>query len=200
MVLRLVRGDILRNVDQHGTRTSRRSDVERLFYGLCQVLHVFDQEVVLDARAGDADRVDFLERIIADQARGYLSAEHDDGNRIHVGRGDPCDGVGHAGARGHEHYPGFAAGPRIAIRRVCRTLFVPCQDMLYGILLVQRIVDVERGSTRIAKHILNALVPQAADKDLCTRQFHGTSSDGSRCRRKWASTRIFGNQDVRNYL
>jgi len=68
-----------------------------------------------------------LEAVLAEHRRDRLAAEHDDRHRIHVGREQPGDGVGGAGARGHEHDPRAPRRARIAIRHVGGALFVPNQ-------------------------------------------------------------------------
>jgi hypothetical protein len=49
---------------------------------------------------------------------------------------------------------------------------MPDQDMFEILLLIDFIVDVEHRTTRVPKDVLDAFVPQAADDDLSTGQFH----------------------------
>src|SRR5690606_16537360 len=88
--------DVLGDVDEYRTGTTGGRNVERLADRHREVTHVLDQEVVLDAWPRDADSVALLERVFADGVRGHLTGDHDHRDRIHVGGGDPGDGVRHA--------------------------------------------------------------------------------------------------------
>ena len=70
MEFRLADGDVLRQVDQHRAGATGAGDIERFLDGFGQVLDVPDQEVVLDARPGNADRVDFLKASLPISAVG----------------------------------------------------------------------------------------------------------------------------------
>jgi hypothetical protein len=59
-------GHVLRNVDHHRTRATAVGDIEGLLDRHRQLVHVIDQEIVLDAGPGDADGIAFLEGILAD--------------------------------------------------------------------------------------------------------------------------------------
>src|SRR3569832_1669719 len=172
VIFGLVRGDVFRNVHQHRPGAAAGRDIKRLFDGLGEVLHVFDEEVVLDARTGDADGGDLLERSVADQLRRYLTGDDDHGDGVHVGRGDAGDGIGGAGARGHQHHAGLAGRAGITVGRVGGALLVADQDVLDVFLLEQGIVNVEHRPTWVAKHVFDALVLQTADDDIGTGHFH----------------------------
>src|SRR5690554_7550531 len=58
-------------------------------------------QVVLHDRTGNAHHVCFLEGVFTDQGRGYLATEHDHGDRVHKGCGNPGNGVGRARTGGH---------------------------------------------------------------------------------------------------
>ena len=166
-VLALVRGHVLGDVHEHRTGAAGGGDIKRLFDRGREVLHVLHQKIVLHARACDADRVHFLERVIADQAGRHLAAEHHQRDRIHVGGSDAGHGVGHARTGGHQHYAGPAGGARVAVGGVRRALLVPYEDVLDLVLPVKRIVDVQRRTAGVAEDVLHAFVRQAADEDVC---------------------------------
>jgi hypothetical protein len=67
-----------------------------------QVAHVLDEEVVLDHGTGDADRVAFLEGVLADRVGRHLAGNHHHRDRIHVGGGEAGDGIGDARTGGDE--------------------------------------------------------------------------------------------------
>jgi hypothetical protein len=58
---------VLRNIDHDRTRPAGRGDAERLVQNARQIVDVLHQPVVLGAGPRDADRIAFLERVIADQ-------------------------------------------------------------------------------------------------------------------------------------
>ena len=163
-------GDILGDVNQHGAGAPAVGDIEGLFDGHRQILHIADQEVVLDAGPGDADGVDFLKGVVADDGGRHLPAENHQGNGIHVGRGDPGDGVGDARARGHQHHPGAPGGPGVAVGGVGGPLLVAHQDMLHLSLLVELVVNVQHGAAGVAEQMLHPLVFQGPDENLRAAQ------------------------------
>ena len=95
-------GDVLGDIDQHRARPARARNMEGAAHGFGEVLDVSHQEVVLDAGAGDADRVTFLEGVFANGRSGHLAAQDHHGNGIHIGGGDACDSVGQTRATGHQ--------------------------------------------------------------------------------------------------
>ena len=176
MEFRLADGDVLRQIDQHRAGATGAGDVESFLDGFGQVLDVPDQEVVLDARPGNADRVDFLKRVVADQRRGHLPGEHHQWDGIHVGVGDAGNGVGDAGAGGDQHHAGFAAGAGVTFGGVDGGLFVTDQHMLDMVLGVQGVIDVQHGAARITEHAFDAFFLQATDENFSTRdEFHNRS-------------------------
>ena len=128
-------------------------DVERLVQHARQILDVLDQIIVLGARPRDADRVAFLERVVADQMGRHLSGDADDRDRIHQRVGQAGDRVGGAGPGGHQHAADLAGRARIAFGRVHRALLVPHQDVLQLVLLEQRVVDRQHRAARIAEYV-----------------------------------------------
>ena len=56
---------VLGQIDHHRTGTPAAGDIERFLDDARDVLDVLDQEIVLGARASDADEVRLLESIVA---------------------------------------------------------------------------------------------------------------------------------------
>ena len=171
-VLGLLRGHVLRKIDQHRAGPASGGDVEGLLDGDGQVRDVLHQKIVLHARTRDADRVDFLEGVVTDQMGRHLAADDDHRNGIHVGGGDAGDGVGDAGAGGHQHHAGLAGGARVAVGRVGRALLVAHEDVFDVLLPVESVVDVQGRPARVAEDVLDPLVFEATDKDIGASQFH----------------------------
>ena len=109
--------------------------MERLVQHARQIADGLNEIVVLGAWARDADRVALLECVVADQVRRHLPGEAHQGGRVHERVGEPSDGVGGAGAGGHQDAADFAGRARITLGSVHRTLFVPHQDVLHLLLL-----------------------------------------------------------------
>ena len=157
---------VLRDVDHHRAGAAGAGDVEGLLHRHRQVAHVLDQEVVLDDRARDADGVALLEGVEADRRRRHLPGDDHHRDRVHVGRGDAGHGIGDARARGDQRDADVAGGARIAVGGVHGGLLVAHQHVLDGVLLVQRVVDVEHRAAGVAPEVLDAFGLQAADEDF----------------------------------
>ena len=173
--LALVHRDVLRDVHQHGARPAGRGDVEGLLDDLPQVVHVLDQEVVLGAWPADADVVRLLEGVVADEMGGDLAGEDDDRDRVHVGVHQRSDHVGHARPGGDQRDARLARGLRIALRHVAGTSFVPGQNDLDILLLVQDIEDLQHHAAREAEDGLDPFALEALHKDFGTRELHRNS-------------------------
>ncbi len=66
-----------------------------------------------------------------------------------------------------------------------RALFMADQDVLYLVLLVKRVVNVERSAARVAENVFDSLVLQTTDKNLGAGQFHGCLKAGTQWRPCW---------------
>ena len=173
--LALVHRDVLRDVHQHGPRPAGRGDVEGLLDDLPQVVHVLDQEVVLGAWPADADVVRLLEGVVADEMGRDLPGEDDDRDRVHVGVHQRGDHVGHARPGGDQRDARLARGLRIALRHVAGTSFVPGQNDLDILLLVQDIEDLQHHAAREPEDGLDPFALEALHKDFGTRELHRNS-------------------------
>ena len=115
--------------------------MERLMDDARQLICLLHQPVVLGAGAGDADSVSLLERIRANHERGHLAGQNDQRDRIHQRVGQAGHRIGGAGARGHQHNTGLAGRAGIAFGGMHRTLLVPDQNVLDGVLLKHLIIN-----------------------------------------------------------
>ena len=88
------------------------------------------------------------------------------GMRVHVGGGDAGHGIGHARARGDQRDADVAGGAGVAVGGVHRGLLVAHQHVLDGVLLVERVVDVQHRAARVAPEVLDVLGLQALDEDF----------------------------------
>src|SRR5690606_9725813 len=167
-------GDVLGHVDQHRTRPPRGGDEEGFFHRRREITDVLDQEIVLDAGPRDADGVDLLECVVADDRRRHLAREHHHRDGVHVGGGDPGNRVGHPGTGSHQDHAGLAGGAGIAVGGMRGALRVTYQHVLYDILLVKGVVNMQRCAAGIAEDILYNIVLQATDQYVSTVQSHAS--------------------------
>ena len=165
-------GDVLGNVDNNGARSAGRRNVERLFDRVCDILDPLDQEVVFDAGARDADRVDLLKGIRTDHRGGYLSGQDHHRYRVHVSGGDTGDRIGGTRSRCDQNHPDLPGRASVAIRGMRGALLVAYQDMAHVFLREQGVVDVQYGAARVTPDKLHALVFECLNDDLGTTKFH----------------------------
>jgi hypothetical protein len=145
--------------------------VESLFHHISHVLGVFDQEVVLDDRAGDAHGVAFLERIETNGGSGHLTTDDDHGNAVHVSGGDAGHRIGQARARSDQGHTHFTRGTGKAIGSVHSRLLVAHQNVLNGVLLVKSVVNVQNGTARVTPDVLHVFRLERFNEDFCAAQF-----------------------------
>ena len=167
--------DIFGDIDEDRARTARAGDIEGFPDDAGQVFDVLDEVVVLRDGRRDARNVRFLEGVAADQVRGDLAAEHDQGDGIHVGRGDAGDHVAHAGSRCSEADPGASRGAGVAVGRVHGALLVARQDV-GNVRFIQFIVKRQHGSAGVAEDHLHVFPFQALDECLRTDHSHNSLS------------------------
>jgi hypothetical protein len=128
---------------------------------------------VLDAGAGDAHRVDFLEGVLPDHGGGDLAGEDHHGDGVAVGGGNAGDGVGRAGAGGDERHAHFAACARVAVGGVHRGLLVAYEHVPDLVLLEEGIVDVQDRAAGVAEDVFDVFALQALDDDFGAGEEHG---------------------------
>ena len=182
--------DILGDVDHHRSRTSGAGDVKRFLDGQGQIAHVLDEEVVLDDRPCDAHRIAFLECIQPDRRRGNLAGDDDHRNAVHVGGGDAGDRIGHPGTRRHQSNTHLTRGTGVAVCSMNRRLLMANQHVLDGVLLVQRVVDVQHRSAGVAPEELDVFKLQASN------EYFGAVGLGGSCARSDLRRRCFGALDL----
>src|SRR3546814_2328428 len=74
--------NVLGNVHDNRTRTTRSGDMKRLVDDMAEFRRVLHQIIMLGAMAGEADRVRFLKGVSADQARRNLTGKNDHGAAV----------------------------------------------------------------------------------------------------------------------
>ena len=129
---------------------------------------------MLGAGPRDADRVAFLEGVVADQVGRHLPGDDHQRDGVAQCIGQAGDRVGGARAGRHQHAADLAGRARIAFRRMHGALLVAHQHMLQAVrLLEQRVVDRQHGTARIAEQMLHALVGERLDHHFGAGHFLG---------------------------
>ena len=173
MIRHLVKRNIFGNIDHHRARSAAACNVECFFHDQGHVAGIFDQEVVLHDRAGDAHGIAFLEGIKANSSSGHLATDNDHGNTVHVGRCNAGDSIGKAGARCDQSNTDITRGAGIAIGRMHSSLLVANQDVLNGVLLEEGIVDVQYRTAWVTPDVLDVLGLKGFNENFATAQIDG---------------------------
>ena len=162
--------NVLGDVDQHGTRTTRRGNLEGLANGGGKVLDLAHEVVVLGDGQRDARDVDLLEAVSTDERVGHVAGNSHERNRIEVGGGDARHEIGGAGARGGDDHAGLAGGAGVAVGRVGGSLLVGGEHVAQLVLVfVERVVDVDDLPARISKDDVAALLDKGPYDDVRSR-------------------------------
>ena len=174
----LSENDVLRDIDQHGARAAGGRHMKSLVNDPRQIVSALDQVVVLRRRPGDAGRIGFLEGVVANQVRGYLTGQADDRDRIHQRVDEAGDRIGGAGPGGREHDAHLAGGAGIALGRMHAALLVGDENVFGPVLLADLLVERQGHAPRIAEDDVDVLVGKGFQDDFATdhaSRAHGAS-------------------------
>ena len=169
LVLKLTdcRGDVLRNINENRTRTAADGDFICLTNGVCQLLNVADNEVVLGNRHGHACNVNFLKAVSADKIGADIRGNGNERNGIHKCGCDAGDEVGRTRTRRCQNNAYLAGGAGIAVCRMRCALLVRRQNMADAVgILVQFIINVQGCAARITKNGVGTLFQQCLKQNL----------------------------------
>ncbi|MPM80912.1 hypothetical protein SDC9_127963 [bioreactor metagenome] len=159
--------DIDGNIDQNGAFASCGRDVKGFFHDPGDIVCVLDQIAVLDKRGAGPGYVHLLEDIPSEQEALYLPGNGNQGNAVHIGRGDPGDEVCGPRAGSHHANARLPTDACIARRHVSRVLFRANQRIMNSGsgYRVHRRAD---GGARISENLSNAFPQQALNQYLCS--------------------------------
>ncbi len=147
---------ILGQVDQHRAGTALAGDAEGIGHHARQIIDAAHQPAVLDDRHRQAEHIQFLEGVGAQQRRADLAGDADHRHRIQHRVGNAGDQIRGAGAGGGHADADLAAGAGEAIGRQRCTLLVAHQDVLQR-RIHQRVVERHDGAAGIAEQRADAL-------------------------------------------
>src|SRR5580704_145673 len=157
--------NVLRDIDEHGTGTAAGGDVEGFVNDLRQLLNALHHEVVFRCRARDAEGIGLLEGVAADELRGDLAGDSDDGDGIHHGVNESGDEVGGARAGRGAADAHLAGGTRVAFGGETGILFVAHEDVA-DVAVEEGVVEGEGDAARIAEEAVDAFAGEAFEQDF----------------------------------
>ncbi len=164
-------GDVLGQIDQHRTRSPRRSQVERRRHDPGNLVGRLNQEVVLGDAHRDAGDVALLKRVRTDRRGRYLTRDHNEGRGVHVRVADGSDDVGGAGPTGDHRDTGTPGCERVSFGHVASTLLVTNEDVTNR-RVDNRVVDGQDRPPGQAEDRVDPLVLQALDECLRSSELH----------------------------
>ncbi len=152
--------------------------MKRLAHDCRKISCLTNEVVVLHARPGDTDSVNFLKRIGADQVLRHLAGDHYKRRRIHVSVRNAGHGIRGPWTRSHEHRSDSTCCACITLGHVYCALLVTHEVVRNAIPCApQFVVDVKHRAPRIAEDRVYSLMDQRLDEHLCAgwhrRQWFG---------------------------
>ena len=189
--------NIFRNIHHHRPRATAAGDVKGFFHDHGNVTRILDQEVVFDDGPRDPHGIALLKGIEANRGGGNLTGDHDQGNAVHIGRGNTSDRIGHAGAGSDQGHANFSRGAGISVGGMHRRLFVAHQNVLHGVLTVDGVVDIEGGTTRITPDVFDLFGLQGFDQDVGPHQLGGMVIGGGSCLLQLGGVDFHGDEPLR---
>jgi hypothetical protein len=178
LVVALRLRDILRDIDEDRTRTSRAGNQEGLAHDICELMDILHDTVPLRDRLRYARDIDFLEGVLAEKLGRDVAGDRNDRRRVHIGRGDAGREVRAAGARRREAHADLAGRTGIAVSGMHGTLLVAHEIVVNLGRLVQDVVDVENRSSGISEDGIASLLLETLDEYLGTCELHASSPYG----------------------
>ena len=184
MPLHLGVEDVLRDVDEDGTGTTRGGEVEGLGDDVGELLDGGDEVVVLRTRHGDAPGVGLLEGVHPDRLRRHLAGDRHHRDRVHVGVLEGGDEVRRPRSGGRHAHAHPAGGVGVPGGHVAGTLFVSGQDVADG-AVEEGVVGGQDRPAGHAEDDLDPFVFERSDEGLGS----GEGLCHGRLRGRWSGAR-----------
>ena len=127
---------ILWKVDENRSRTAGTCDVKSFFNNAAEVFTVSYGNTVFCDASCNADDINLLERVVADEMTGNLTGEAYERNTVVVGSGKTCDKVGGTRAAGYQAYAHLSCSTGIGICLMDKSLLVTWQDDVDAALFI----------------------------------------------------------------
>ncbi|SCU83807.1 hypothetical protein CNECB9_4260011 [Cupriavidus necator] len=158
---------VLRDIDHDRPRASRSGKVKGLD-GQCQTGNMANHKVVLDDWPGNADRIAFLECILPNQRGRNIAGDDHHRNRVEIGSGNACNGIGNTRPGCHQRNTHLAGGSGVPVCGVDGRLLMANQQMLHIVLPVQGVVDWKHSAARISPDCANSFEAERLDDHFGT--------------------------------
>ena len=150
---------VFRHVNQNGTGTSGRRDVECLFNDTRQIGDIRTQVVMLGNAAANFYDGRFLKRILTDEVCWHLPGNGDHWDTVELRIGNRRNKVRGTRTTGREHNADFARRACITLSRKGTALLVTWKDGTKFVLVAsQRLVHRHARSARIGKDDFHAVI------------------------------------------
>lgn len=136
---------------------------------VCELPHIFDNEIVLGNWHTDTDDIGLLKRVLSENRIDNIAGDCDDRRRVRVGARNAGDQVCRVGTTGCRTHADFAARARIVASRMRDALPVTGQHMVNFIsVLMKRIMNIQNYAVRITGDDIDALFLEAGDCNFRT--------------------------------
>ena len=113
-----------------------------------------------------------MERITTEHRHIHLSRDGDHRNRVHICRCKPRHEIRCARSRGGDADADTPCCACIAVRRVRRVLLMRHEHLTHAVLSIERIVERQNHTARIAEHRIHALLAQTCQNCFRTSHAH----------------------------
>ena len=158
---------ILGDVHKHRPRPSASGNGKSPAQSIRKNVHILYNIIMLRDRHGDSGNVHLLKGVLAKRRQYHIAGDRHHRHGIHISRGDTGHQIGGAGAACRQTDSYSASGPRIAVRRMSRSLLMRRKNMLYFItMLIQSVIYIKNRAARIAEHSIHTLFLQTFHNDL----------------------------------
>ena len=164
--------NVFRYVYEYGTGAVRPCDMERLAYGVAQIVGVFYDEIMLGDRHGYARDVHFLKAVSAQERYGHVTRDRDDRHAVEICVGYARDEIGRPRTGSRYYYADLARRFCVAFGGVSRALLVRgevLRDALFEIQCVEQVYNLPAG---VAEYGIDSLFEQAFAYCGCAFDFH----------------------------
>ena len=132
---------------------------------------------MLGDRHGDAGNVNLLKGVAADEAGADVAGDGNHRDGIHISGSNTGYEVGRTRSARCQADAYLAGRTGVAVRCVCRALFVRGQNMSNAVaVFVKCVIDVQNRTAGITENGINSLLYKCVDQNLCAVLYHCESA------------------------